>query len=432
MKIYFPVNNKHIAIIGLGYVGLPLAIEFAKKYKVVGFDINKDRIQELSSGQDRTQEADLEQLKSLLQSESKDVGIRFSDETKDLQNCNIYIVTVPTPINQFKAPDLTPLLKASEMIGKVLKKNDIVIYESTVYPGCTEEDCVPVLEKSSGLKFNQDFYCGYSPERINPGDKINTLTKIKKVTSGSTPEIADVVDRLYSSIITAGTHKAPSLKVAEASKAIENAQRDVNISFVNELALIFDRIGIDTTDVIEAAGTKWNFLKYKPGLVGGHCIGVDPYYLAHKAESLGYHPQVILSGRRVNDNMGMFVANKVIKLMIHKGHKIQGAKALILGVTFKEDCPDIRNSRVIDIFSELKQFGLKVDVYDPHANYEEVKKEYNINLVDNIDEQYDAIVLAVCHKEFLELDFKKLRNGHNTVIFDTKSYLDRSLIDARL
>ncbi|WP_343530411.1 nucleotide sugar dehydrogenase [Pedobacter sp.] len=423
-------NQKKIAIIGLGYVGLPLAIEFAKKYEVTGFDINKERVEELQNGEDRTKEADLVTLKSVVTNEG--VGLSFSSVVDDLKKSNIYIVTVPTPIDQFKAPDLAPLLKASQMLGEVIKKGDIIIYESTVYPGCTEEDCVPVLEKYSELKYNEDFFCGYSPERINPGDKVNTLTKIKKVTSGSTPEIADIVDQLYSSIIVAGTHKAPSLKVAEASKAIENAQRDVNISFVNELALIFDRIGIDTTDVIEAAGTKWNFLKYKPGLVGGHCIGVDPYYLAHKAESLGYHPQVILSGRRVNDNMGMFVANKVIKLMIHKGHKIQGANALILGVTFKEDCPDIRNSRVIDIYSELKQFGLNVDVYDPHADAHEVKEEYDITLVNNIDKQYDSIVLAVSHKEFLALDFKRLKNGNNTVIFDTKSCLDRDLIDARL
>lgn len=423
--------NKHrIAVIGLGYVGLPLAIEFAKKYKVIGFDINKERVEELRSGEDRTKEADLDTLKKVISADG--VGLSFSSTLDDLKECNTYIVTVPTPIDQFKAPDLIPLLKASEMLGRVLKKEDIVIYESTVYPGCTEEDCVPVLEKFSGLKYNVDFFCGYSPERINPGDKVNTLTKIKKVTSGSTPEIANVIDDLYASIITAGTHKAPSLKVAEASKAIENAQRDVNISFVNELALIFDRIGIDTTDVIDAAGTKWNFLKYKPGLVGGHCIGVDPYYLAHKAESLGYHPQVILSGRRVNDNMGMFVANKVIKLMIHKGHKIQGANALILGVTFKEDCPDIRNSRVIDIYSELKQFGLNVDVYDPHADAYEVKQEYNIELLEQLNSQYDSIVLAVSHKEFLSLDFNEITKGNNTVIFDTKSCLDRNLIDARL
>lgn len=422
------MNNPYIAVIGLGYVGLPLAIEFAKKYAVIGFDINVDRTAELQKGEDRTKEADLNSLTKVISKET----LVFSSELKDIANCNIFIVTVPTPIDQFKAPDLTPLLKASEMLGKVLKKGDIVIYESTVYPGCTEEDCVPVLEKSSGLKFNRDFYCGYSPERINPGDKVNTLTKIKKVTSGSTPKIADVVDALYASIITAGTHKAPSLKVAEASKAIENAQRDVNISFVNELALIFDRIGIDTTDVIEAAGTKWNFLKYKPGLVGGHCIGVDPYYLAHKAQSLGYHPQVILSGRRVNDNMGMFVANKVIKLMINKGHKIQGAKALILGITFKEDCPDIRNSRVIDIYQELQQFGLQVEVYDPHADRKEVKHEYGLELTQSPHDHYDAIILAVSHQEFKQIDFKALKNGNNTVVFDTKSFLDRNLIDARL
>ena len=427
--------NKKIAIIGLGYVGLPLAIEFGKKYNVLGFDINQLRIDELSLGKDRTNEADLEGLKVAmgLSANSEGKGLTFSSSSSDLIPCNVYIVTVPTPIDQFKAPDLTPLLKASEMLGKVLKNGDIVIYESTVYPGCTEEDCVPVLEKNSGLKFNIDFFCGYSPERINPGDKVNTLTKIKKVTSGSTSEIAIVVDDLYSSIITAGTHKAPSLKVAEASKAIENAQRDVNISFVNELALIFERMGIDTTDVIEAAGTKWNFLKYKPGLVGGHCIGVDPYYLAHKAESLGYHPQVILSGRRVNDGMGMFVANKVVKLMISKNHKINAAKALILGITFKEDCPDIRNSKVIDIYTELKQFGLQVDVFDPHAEPEEVQGEYGISLIKAPNSQsYDAVVLAVAHKEFLSLDISSLCKGKDSVIFDTKSFLDRATVDARL
>lgn len=426
------MNNQHIAILGLGYVGLPLAIEFAKKYKVTGFDISSDRVNELSAGIDRTKEANFSDLKQVLSHQKKNIGLTFSSELNDLIEPNVYIVTVPTPIDQFKAPDLTPLLKASEMIGKVLRKGDIVIYESTVYPGCTEEDCVPVLEKFSGLIFNEGFFCGYSPERINPGDKVNTLTKIKKVTSGSTPEIAEIVDQLYRSIIIAGTHKAPSLKVAEASKAIENAQRDVNISFVNELALIFDRMNIDTTDVIEAAGTKWNFLKYKPGLVGGHCIGVDPYYLAHKAESLGYHPQVILSGRRVNDNMGMFVASKVIKMMIKKGHKINSAKALILGVTFKENCPDIRNSRVIDIYNELKQFGLDVDVYDPHADKSEVADQYQITLVDQINNRYDAIILAVSHNVFLTIDFKAIRNGHDAIIFDTKSFLDRSLVDARL
>ncbi len=423
--------KKNLAIIGLGYVGLPLAIEFGKKYSVLGFDINTARVDELKNGADRTQEADLEGMKYAM-GLSGDAGLSFSSNTDDLKKCNVYIVTVPTPIDQFKAPDLTPLIKASEMLGKVLKSGDIVIYESTVYPGCTEEDCVPVLEKFSGLKFNKDFYCGYSPERINPGDKINTLTKIKKVTSGSTPEIANLVDELYASIITAGTHKAPSIKVAEASKAIENAQRDVNISFVNELSLIFDRIGIDTQDVLDAAGTKWNFLKYKPGLVGGHCIGVDPYYLAHKAESLGYHPQVILSGRRVNDNMGMFVANKVVKLMIGKGHVIKGANALILGITFKENCPDVRNTKVVDIYNELIQFGINVDVYDPWADSIEVKHEYNIDMIDSIlDKKYDSVIVAVAHNEFLEIDFKSLQ-ANNTVIFDTKACIDRTLVDGRL
>lgn len=427
------LKEKQIAIIGLGYVGLPLAIEFGKKYQVLGFDINKSRIEELNAGKDRTNEADLDGMSfSMNLSKQKTLGLKFSHNVEDLKSCNVFIVTVPTPIDQFKAPDLTPLLKASEMIGDILKKDDIVIYESTVYPGCTEEDCVPVLEKKSGLKFNTDFYCGYSPERINPGDKVNTLTKIKKVTSGSTPEIAETVDQLYKSIIEAGTHKAPSLKVAEASKAIENAQRDVNISFVNELALIFDRMGIDTHDVLDAAGTKWNFLKYKPGLVGGHCIGVDPYYLAHKAESLGYHPQVILSGRRVNDTMGMFVANKLVKLLISKNHVISKSKVLVLGITFKEDCPDIRNSKVIDIVRELQQFNITVEVFDPHADKHEVSEEYGLKLIDKISESYDGIVLAVSHKEFSELDLEKLKSSSSSVIFDTKAFLDRSLIDARL
>lgn len=425
------MKKQQLTVVGLGYVGLPLAIEFAKKYKVVGFDIDERRIKNLLKGIDQTNEADLAALKEVV-SENEGVGLTLSSELSDIKTSNIYIITVPTPIDQFKAPDLSQLMKASEMIGSVLKKGDIVIYESTVYPGCTEEDCIPVLEAFSGLKYNQDFYCGYSPERISPGDKVNTLTKIKKVTSGSTPQIAEIIDRLYASIITAGTHKASSIKVAEASKSIENAQRDLNISFVNELALIFDRIGIDTTEVIDAAATKWNFLKYKPGLVGGHCIGVDPYYLAHKAESLGYHPQVILSGRRVNDMMGMFVAGKVIKIMIHKGHKIQGAKALILGITFKENCPDIRNSRVMDIYEELTQFGLAVDVYDPYASYHEVKREYGIELIDSIAGQYDAIILAVSHDEFTKLDFNAIKKGDDAVIFDTKSVLDRKLIDARL
>ena len=425
------LDDKRIAIIGLGYVGLPLAIEFGKKFNVLGFDINKVRIEELSKGEDRTMEADLERLFSVMNSD-KDSGLRFSSNSDDLKNYNIFIVTVPTPIDQFKAPDLTPLLKASEMLGKAIKKGDIVIYESTVYPGCTEEDCVPVLETSSGLKYNSDFYCGYSPERINPGDKINTLTKIKKVTSGSTPEIAEVVDSLYRSIIEAGTHKAPSLKVAEASKAIENAQRDVNISFVNELALIFDRMGIDTNDVLDAAGTKWNFLKYKPGLVGGHCIGVDPYYLAHKAESLGYYPQVILSGRRVNDNMGVFVANKLIKLLIAKNHVISNSKTLLLGITFKENCPDIRNSKVIDIIRELQQFNMQVDVFDPHADKNEVKEEYGINLIDSITKKYDSIILAVSHTEFLQLDIRTICSSEASVVFDLKSFLNRDIVNHRL
>lgn len=419
------LSNKKIAVIGLGYVGLPLAVEFGKKFDVLGFDINEERIEELKKGIDRTKESNAEEIKA-------STNLKFTSVNENLHDYNIFIVTVPTPIDQFKAPDLKPLLKASEIIGTVLKKGDIVIYESTVYPGCTEEDCVPILEKHSGLKFNTDFYCGYSPERINPGDKINTLTKIKKVTSGSTPAIADLVDSLYSSVITAGTYKAPSIRVAEASKAIENAQRDLNISFVNELALIFDKMGIDTSEVIEAAGTKWNFLKYKPGLVGGHCIGVDPYYLVHKAEALGYHPQVILSGRRVNDNMGIFVANKVIKLMIKKGHLISNAKSLILGITFKENCPDIRNSRVIDIYNELKQFGLDVDVYDPYANKEEVLREYKIDLLDSITKKYDSIVLAVSHDLFMAIDFNELKNSQNAVIYDTKSCLDKNLIDGRL
>jgi UDP-N-acetyl-D-galactosamine dehydrogenase len=427
------LSEKKIAIIGLGYVGLPLAIEFGKKFKVLGFDINQSRIDELNLLIDRTNEADLVGMKNAMElaKSNADLGLNFSADIEDLNNYNVFIVTVPTPIDQFKAPDLTPLLKASEMLGKVIKKDDIVIYESTVYPGCTEEDCVPVLEKFSGFKFNQDFYCGYSPERINPGDKINILTKIKKVTSGSTPQIAEVVDQLYRSIITAGTHMAPSLKVAEASKAIENAQRDVNISFVNELALIFDRMGIDTNDVLDAAGTKWNFLKYKPGLVGGHCIGVDPYYLAHKSESLGYHPQVILSGRRVNDNMGMFVANKLVKLLIAKNHLISKSKVLILGITFKEDCPDIRNSKVIDIVKELQQFKISVDVFDPHADKHEVAEEYGIKLLDKINIIYDGIILAVSHKEFKNIKYKSILNN-SSVLFDTKSFLDRSLVDGRL
>lgn len=418
------ITEKKIAIIGLGYVGLPLAVEFGKKFKVLGFDINKTRIDELNNAIDRTLESSYEELKSA-------IHLNFTSNEEDLESCDIFIVTVPTPIDKFKAPNLTPLLQASKTIGKFLKRGDIVIYESTVYPGCTEEDCVPVLENYSNLKFNIDFFCGYSPERINPGDKINTLTKIKKVTSGSTPEVAIFVDNLYKSIIIAGTHLAPSIKVAEASKAIENAQRDVNISFVNELALIFDRIGIDTQDVLDAAGTKWNFLQYKPGLVGGHCIGVDPYYLAHKAQSLGYYPEVILSGRRVNDNMGMFIANKVVKLMIQNEIIIKGAKVLLLGVTFKENCPDIRNSKVADIYNELMQFGLEVDVYDPHVDYQDVKQEYNIEIVQKLS-KYDSIILAVSHNEFLKLNYESLKLHKNSIVYDIKSVLNRTKVNSRL
>lgn len=413
--------NQKICIIGLGYVGLPLAHAFSEKYPVVGFDISQWRIDELRNGYDRTLELNEEQLKNALKN-----GIQFTLNVDDIRDCNIYIVTVPTPIDKHKKPDLTPLIKASETIGKVLKKDDIVIYESTVYPGATEEDCVPILEKFSGLKFNTDFYCGYSPERINPGDKEHTVTKIKKVTSGSTPEIGKKVDALYASIITAGTHLAPTIKVAEAAKVIENSQRDINIAFVNELSMIFSRLGIDTNAVLEAAGTKWNFLKFKPGLVGGHCIGVDPYYLTHKAQEVGYNPEIILAGRRLNDNMGIYVANQVIKLMIKKGHKIEGSNVLVLGITFKENCPDIRNSRVIDVIRELEEFGCNVEVSDYWANPTEVLHEYGLNLVDNINNHYDAVILAVAHEEYKKLDFM----NKEQVIFDIKSVLEHS--DGRL
>ena len=415
-----------IGIIGLGYVGLPLAIAFADHFNVVGFDINQQRVSDLNQGVDSTDEADLKLLQKATESK-----LQLSSDLQDLAACTVYIVTVPTPITLFKTPDLTFLISASKMIGGLLNSGDIVVYESTVYPGCTEEDCVPVLEHESGLKYNQDFFCGYSPERINPGDKVNTLTKIKKVTSGSTESIAEQVDQLYRTIIKAGTHKASSIKVAEASKAIENAQRDLNISFVNELALIFDRMEIDTQEVLAAAGTKWNFLNFKPGLVGGHCISVDPYYLAHKAESLGYYPEVILSGRRVNDTMGLFVANKVVKLMNKKGIPVRKAKALILGVTFKENCPDIRNSKVPDIYEELKSFGMEVDVYDPHAHPQEVKQEYAIDLASSMS-TYDAIILAVSHKEFLELDVTSLKKESASVIYDIKAILDPKIVDSRL
>jgi len=441
---------KRITIIGLGYVGLPLAVEFAKKTSVTGFDINQHRVDELNTGHDGTLEVDDDNLKSVLipslprslaPSPKPTKGLCLTTNLDDIRDSQIYIITVPTPITKDKRPDMVPLIKASETVGKVIAKGDIVIYESTVYPGATEEVCLPIIEKVSRLKFNEDFYAAYSPERINPGDKVNTLTKIKKVTSGSTPEIADEVDDLYNTILKNGTHKAPSIKVAEAAKVIENAQRDLNISFVNELALIFERIGIDTGDVIEAAGTKWNFIKYKPGLVGGHCIGVDPYYLKWKAEQVGYHPDVISSGRRVNDNMGRFVADKVIKLMIKKGHRILNSNVLVLGITFKENCPDIRNSHVIDVIEELNTFGCKVSVYDPWANPTEVEHEYGIETLKlsplvggsgRTTKKYDAVVLAVSHHQFLELDFKKLTNGNNAVIFDIKGVLPRDLVDGRL
>jgi len=426
---------KKIAVIGQGYVGLPLAIEFSQHFPVLGFDINAERVKELNAGIDRTLEADLEKLNkgiTTAKETSFAKGYKASNSLEELSMAQIFIVTVPTPIDRYNAPDLTPLIKASEMLGKVIKKGDIVIYESTVFPGCTEEDCVPVLEKFSGLSLNTDFFVGYSPERIVPGDKVNTLTTIKKVTSGSTAEIAEEVDQLYKTIIKAGTYKAANIKVAEASKAIENAQRDVNISFVNELALIFDRIGIDTNDVLEAAGTKFNFLKYKPGLVGGHCISVDPYYLAHKAVQLGYHPNVILSGRRVNDSIAEFIASKVVKLMIKKDIKVSKANALILGVTFKENCPDVRNTKVVDVYNELREYGVNVDIYDPWADVAEVKHEYNVDVLTNLsDKKYDAIVVAVSHNEFLTMDLSVLKND-KSVVFDLKACLDRSLVDARL
>lgn len=419
------MSSDILAVIGLGYVGLPLAVEFGKKLEVVGFDIDQKRVDELKSGVDRTLEVDEDLLK-----EAKNLS--FTTSLDEIKKANIYIVTVPTPIDRFNKPDLRPILKASESVGTILKKGDIVIYESTVYPGCTEEDCVEVLERVSGLKFNIDFFCGYSPERINPGDKEHRLPSIKKITSGSTKEVALRVDNLYKSIITAGTHLASSIKVAEAAKVIENAQRDVNIAFVNELSLIFDRMGIDTKEVLEAASTKWNFLPFKPGLVGGHCIGVDPYYLTYKAESLGYHSQIILSGRKINDNMGIFVANKVVKLMIKKGHTISGSKVLVLGITFKENCPDIRNSKAIDVVNELNEFGCFVDVYDSWASSEEVLSEYGFSLLDSLKEgYYDGIVLCVNHLEFENLNISSLL-GKNGVIYDVKSILPKDIVDGRL
>ncbi len=432
------MNSIRIAVIGLGYVGLPLAVEFAKKYAVVGFDIKQERVGELQEGHDATLEVSREELKMLLckgnhTAEKESTGLFVTAESGDIGAANCYIVTVPTPTDKNNRPVLKPLLKASETIGRVLKPGDLVIYESTVYPGATEEDCVPVLERFSGLTFNRDFFAGYSPERINPGDKEHTVTKIKKVTSGSTPDAAAKVDALYRSIITAGTHLASSIRVAEAAKVIENSQRDINIAFVNELAMIFNRMGIDTNEVLAAAGTKWNFLTFKPGLVGGHCIGVDPYYLAQKAQEYGYHPEIILAGRRLNDNMGKYIASQVIKLMIAADHKIKGAKVLMLGITFKENCPDIRNTRAVDIVRELQQYGLVVDIYDPWANPEEVMREYAFQCMPELNaNHYEAIILAVAHHAFSALDISSLCSGSRSIVYDVKGILPMDQVDGRL
>jgi UDP-N-acetyl-D-galactosamine dehydrogenase len=426
-----------ITVIGMGYVGLPLAVEFAKKYPVVGFDINQARVDELNAGHDSTLEVEDDNLLAVLKkrntADQSQRGLYLTTDRMDIATCNYYIVTVPTPTDKNNRPVLTPLIKASETVGFVLKKNDLVIYESTVYPGATEEDCVPVLEQISGLRYNTDFFVGYSPERINPGDKEHTVTRIKKITSGSTPETSKKVDGLYQSIISAGTYLAPSIKVAEAAKVIENSQRDINIAFVNELSKIFGYMGIDTGDVLEAAGTKWNFLPFKPGLVGGHCIGVDPYYLAQKAQEAGYIPEIILAGRRMNDGMGPWIASQVIKLMIKKGHAVRNSKVLVLGITFKENCPDIRNTKVIDLIRELRQYGCAVDVYDPWVKKEEVKKEYQIEMVDTCTgRKYDTVVLAVAHRKFQDIDLSSLRNGNDTVIYDIRGIWDKTLIDGRL
>ncbi len=417
-----------VAVIGLGYVGLPLAVEFGKKFRTVGFDLKNSRLEALRRFEDVTLETSAEELKSAKK-------LSYSSNPDDLRDTDIFIVTVPTPVDKYNRPDLNPLIMASETVGKTMKKGAIVIYESTVFPGCTEEECVPVLEKFSGMKFNSDFFCGYSPERINPGDKEHSLTKILKITSGSTPEIADIVDAFYNSILTNGTHKASSIKVAEAAKVIENSQRDLNIAFVNELAKIFHLIGIDTNEVLEAAGTKWNFLKFKPGLVGGHCIGVDPYYLTHKAQALGYLPEVILAGRRINDGMGRYIAAEIVKLLIQKDCKIKGAKILQLGITFKENCPDIRNSRAVDVLEGLNEFGCEVDVFDPWAEPDEVKKEYGIKSIRNKEELintfYDAVVLAVSHREFNDFELGKYKKS-NAVVYDIKGILPKNIIDGRL
>ncbi len=426
------MKSYKISMIGLGYVGLPLAVEFAKHYPVIGFDINQHRIDSINKGHDDTLEVEDDNLLSVLtKSVPAEKGLYLTSKLDEISSCNVYIVTVPTPVDKNNRPDLTPLVKASESIGKVIKKGDIVIYESTVYPGCTEDDCIPVIEKASGMKMNVDFYAGYSPERINPGDKEHTVTTIHKVTSGSTPEIAEEVDQLYKKVIKAGTHKAPSIKVAETAKVIENSQRDINIAFVNELARICSHMGLDTRAVLDAAGTKWNFLKFSPGLVGGHCIGVDPYYMAQKAQEVGYHPEIILAGRRMNDGMGAWIAAQVVKLMIRKEVTVKNAHVLVLGITFKENCPDIRNTKVVDVVKELEQFGCMVDIYDPWANAAEVKHEYGRDIISsyNLDD-YGAIILAVAHNEFKKLDFSKLNN--HTVLYDIKSILPLEVVDGRL
>ena len=428
--------EKKIAVIGLGYVGLPLAVEFAKKYPTIGFDINTSRVNELMSGHDHTlevEDVDLQQeiVPDLITAESKGRGLYCTTAVGDIESANFYIVTVPTPTDKNKRPVLTPLIKASESVGKGLKKGDYVIYESTVYPGVTEDECVPVLEQVSGLKFNEDFFVGYSPERINPGDKERTVTKILKVTSGSTPEAAQIIDGLYKEVITAGTHLAPTIKVAEAAKVIENSQRDINIAFVNELAKIFNKLEIDTHAVLEAAGTKWNFLPFKPGLVGGHCIGVDPYYLAQKAQEVGYHPEIILSGRRLNDSMGKYAAGEVIKLMMKRSLPVLGSNVLMLGITFKENCPDIRNTRAIDVFEELRSYNVNVDVYDPWANSTEVQDEYGFELIEKPNKKYHAVILTVGHKEFLIQDLRTLLTDDG-ILYDVKGVLDMNTVDARL
>lgn len=426
------MNNSKIAVIGLGYVGLPLARLFATKYPVTGFDINESRVKELQNGIDSTLEVENEVLKSVLTDKPLESnGLYCSNNIDDIANANIYVITVPTPVDKNNRPDLTPLQKSSETVGRVLKKGDIVIYESTVYPGATEEECIPVLEKVSGLKFNEDFYAGYSPERINPGDKEHTVEKILKVTSGSTPEIGKIVDQLYASVITAGTHLAPTIKVAEAAKVIENSQRDINIAFVNELAKIFNLMDIDTHAVLEAAGTKWNFLPFKPGLVGGHCIGVDPYYLAQRAQEFGYHPEIILAGRRLNDSMGGYVASEIIKLMVKKDLRIKDAKVLVLGVTFKENCPDVRNTRAVDVIKQLMDYGTDVTVYDPWANPAEVEHEYGLSITKDLpNEKFDAVVLTVAHQKFLEMELRPLLK-QDGVLYDVKGII-KEAVEARL